>query len=98
MEIFNTNLYIFLGCTIKASEPIPEQKPVLVGSVKVEYDSEYVSGEQIQDMFHMNNAVKPEDVLDAASRYLTLQYGISALSHPVDRSRILSALEDTWTL
>ena len=41
--------------------------------------------------------VKPEDVLDAASRYLTLTYGIAALSHPVDRSRILSALEDTWT-
>jgi len=41
--------------------------------------------------------VKPEDVLDAASTYLIRVYGIGALSNPVDRSRILSALEDTWT-
>ncbi len=38
--------------------------------------------------------VKPEDILDAASEYLVRVYGIGALSHPVDRSGILSALEN----
>ncbi len=38
--------------------------------------------------------VKPEDILDAASEYLVRVYGIGALSHPVDRSLILSALEN----
>ena len=34
-----------------------------------------------------------EDVLDAANNYLTDQYGLSALGHPVDRQRILRALK-----
>ena len=51
MEIFSTNLYIFPECNITASKPTPEQKPVLVGRVQVEYDPEYVSEEQIQDVF-----------------------------------------------
>lgn len=33
-----------------------------------------------------------EDVLDAASAYITAQYGISALSHPIDRARVIAAL------
>lgn len=37
--------------------------------------------------------VKPEDVLDATHEYLTKVYGSSPLAHPVDRRRILSALE-----
>ena len=41
------------------------------------------------------NAVRQEErerVLDAASEYMTGQYGIRALSHPVDRERVLARI------
>ena len=36
-----------------------------------------------------------EQVLDAANDYISQQSGISALGHPVDRGRIIAALENT---
>jgi len=33
------------------------------------------------------------ETLDAASAYIRTQYGISALSHPVDRGRILAEMK-----
>ena len=50
METFKTNLYVFPELTVTASEPVPEQKPVCVGHLTVEYDSDYVGEKQIQDM------------------------------------------------
>ncbi len=35
-----------------------------------------------------------ENTLDAASAYMTEQYGISALSHPVDRARAIATLAE----
>jgi hypothetical protein len=35
-----------------------------------------------------------ENTLDAASAYMTEQYGISALSHPVDRARVIAPLAE----
>ena len=36
---------------------------------------------------------KVEQALDAANAYMTIQYGIAALGHPVDRQRILAEME-----
>ena len=36
---------------------------------------------------------KVEQALDAANAYMTIQYGIAALGHPVDRQRILADME-----
>lgn len=36
-----------------------------------------------------------QDTLDAASAYMKLQYDIGALSHPVDKMRVLQILKDT---
>lgn len=40
----------------------------------------------------------PDQVLDAANDYAMEQYGIGFLSHPVDRQRILSAIEAPATV
>jgi hypothetical protein len=34
-----------------------------------------------------------EETLDAASAYMKTQYGIEALSHPVDRQRVVASLQ-----
>jgi len=39
-----------------------------------------------------NRLMKAGVVLDAASKYMQQQYGIAALSHPIDRGRIMSDL------
>lgn len=47
------------------------------------------------DLDALMNAVRQEErerVLDAASEYMTGQYGIRALSHPVDRERVLARI------
>ena len=36
---------------------------------------------------------KVQHALDAANAYMTIQYGIAALGHPVDRQRILAEME-----
>ena len=50
MKTFKKNLYVFPELTITASEPVPPIKPVWVGHLTVEYDSDYVGEKQIQDM------------------------------------------------
>lgn len=42
--------------------------------------------------------VGADAVLDAAHRYLLEQYGASPLAHPIDRARILAALEEALAL
>ena len=36
-----------------------------------------------------------DEAIDAASAYMERQYGIKALSHPVDRGRIINELKGT---
>jgi hypothetical protein len=38
-----------------------------------------------------------EETLDAASAYMKTQYGIEALSHPVDRQRVVASLQGDKT-
>jgi hypothetical protein len=38
-----------------------------------------------------------DETLDAASAYMKKQYGIEALSHPVDRARIIAELKGDKT-
>lgn len=54
--------------------------------------------EHLSELLALRSSVKtvgptPDQVLDAANDYAMEQYGIGFLSHPVDRQRILSAIE-----
>ena len=55
-------------------------------------DVEYVRADRIEEL-EAKLAKAINETLDAASAYIRTQYGISALSHPVDRERIVAELK-----
>ena len=56
-------------------------------------EMEYVRADRIEEL-EAKLAKAVENTLDAASAYMTEQYGISALSHPVDRARVIAPLAE----
>ena len=49
-------------------------------------------GDRIEEL-EAKLAKAVDKTLDAANEYMIIQYGISALGHPLDRSRILAKLK-----
>ena len=60
MDRFEENLYVFAEFTVGDDSSV-EKKPVWVGRVVVEYDSEYVNEKQIKGIFRQERRLDLKD-------------------------------------
>lgn len=82
-------------CTEQTPDGVAVQLPIKNGPVQIYPAAALEHTEPGNICFDLLAALTAarNDALDAANAYMTEQYGLSALGHPVDRARILSKIK-----